>query len=387
MLGALKICVYSSKTNMSWLNDLLERLLNEAGITVNGTTPADIQIHNDKLWRAIALRGSLGLGEAYMNGWWDAEPLDAFFSKLLRAKMRIGISDPTTVMARLAATLVNPQTRRRSTQVAEQHYNLGNSFYSAWLDPYMQYTCAYWAPGDDLAAAQYRKLDLVCRKLQLQPGQRVLELGCGWGGFARFACEHYGVQVEAYNISTEQVAFARERCAEKDLPATFHLNDYREATGTFDRVVSIGMLEHVGEKNYRAFFELIRERLKPDGLALVHSIGCNETKRTSDPWFHKYIFPGGQLPSLVQLTSALEQVMAVEDVHNFGTHYDKTLMAWFERFNSVWPQFAELYGERFYRMWKYYLLSCAGSFRARNIQLWQFVLSPLGHLGGYDSVR
>jgi len=372
---------------MSWLNDLLERLLKEAGITVNGNTPADIQVHNDKLWRAIALRGSLGLGEAYMNGWWDAEPLDEFFYKILRAKMAMGITGPATVMARLAASLINPQTRRRSIRVAEQHYNLGNEFYGSWLDPYMQYTCAYWAEGDDLAAAQRRKLDLICRKLQLQPGQRVLELGCGWGGFARFACEHYGVEVEGYNISSEQVAFARERCAEKNLPATFHLSDYREATGQFDKVVSIGMLEHVGEKNYHAFFELIRACLKPDGLALVHSIGCNETKHTSDPWFQKYIFPGGQLPSLVQLATSLEQVMIIEDVHNIGAHYDKTLMAWFERFEQVWPQFSEQYGESFYRMWKYYLLSCAGSFRARNIELWQLVLSPLGHVGGYDSVR
>lgn len=290
-------------------------------------------------------------------------------------------------MARLAATLINPQTCKRSKAVAEQHYNLGNEFYSSWLDPYMQYTCAYWQPGDDLAAAQRHKLDLICRKLELKPGERVLELGCGWGGFARYACEHYGVQVEAYNISTEQVAFARARCAEQNLPATFHLSDYRNASGTFDKAVSIGMLEHVGAKNYRAFFELIRARLKPDGLALVHSIGCNETKRTSDAWFLKYIFPGGQLPSHVQLTRALEKVMVVEDIHNIGEHYDRTLMAWFERFDESWPRFREQYGERFYRMWKYYLLSCAGSFRARNIHLWQYVLSPEGKVGGYDSVR
>lgn len=372
---------------MSWLNDLLERLLCDAGITVNGAAPADIKVHNEKLWRAIALRGSLGLGEAYMNGWWDADPLDEFFFKLLRAKMGAGISDPATVMARLAAAFINPQTRRRSTAVAEQHYNLGNDFYSTWLDPYMQYTCAYWKESDTLEAAQEHKLDLICRKLNLQAGERVLELGCGWGGFARFACEHYGVQVDGYNISTEQVAYARERCAQKNLPATFHLSDYREATGTFDKVVSIGMLEHVGEKNYPAFFELIRRCLKPDGLALIHSIGCNETKNTSDPWFQKYIFPGGQLPSLVQLTQTLEHVLVIEDVHNMGAHYDRTLMAWFERFDESWPQFSESYGERFYRMWKYYLLSCAGSFRARNIQLWQLVLSPLGHVGGYDSLR
>lgn len=372
---------------MSWLNDLLERLLAEAGVTINGNAPADVQVHNEKLWRAIALSGSLGLGESYMKGWWDAQSLDAFFFQLLRAKMSLGLSDPTTVMARLAATLGNPQTRHRSKQVAEQHYNLGNAFYSSWLDPYMQYTCAYWGAGDDLEAAQRRKLDLICRKLDLRGGERVLELGCGWGGFARFACEHYGVEVEGYNISTEQVNFARARCAEKNLPATFHLSDYREASGTFDKVVSIGMLEHVGEKNYRPFFELIRQCLKPDGLALVHSIGCNETKRTSDPWFRKYIFPGGQLPSLMQLTRALEDVLLIEDVHNMGAHYDKTLMAWFERFDQSWPQFAAEYGERFYRMWKYYLLSCAGSFRARNIQLWQLVLSPQGRAGGYTSVR
>ncbi|MFP4070299.1 MAG: cyclopropane fatty acyl phospholipid synthase, partial [Opitutales bacterium] len=322
----------------------------------------------------------------YMDGWWDADELDVFFERLLRARAdRRQRVNPRLLVDWLAARCLNLQSRARSKRVAETHYDLGNRFYARMLDPYMQYTCAYWKAADDLVSAQEAKLDLVCRKLKLREGDRVLELGGGWGGFAKFAAERYGCAVTVYNISAEQVAYAREACA--GLPVEIRRADYREADGSYDKVVSIGMCEHVGAANYVDFFRLQRRLLKPDGLALLHTIGRDQSNRSGDPWFRKYIFPCGQLPSLRQLTAASERRFVLEDLHNLGADYDRTLMAWHGNFERHWPEFREDYGERFRRMWRYYLLSCAGAFRARRLHLWQLVFSPNGVEGGYEPVR
>jgi len=364
----------------------LNKLLVEADIRINGSRPWDIQVLDGGFYPRVMAEGSLGLGESYMDGWWEVESLDEFFMRILRA----GLEDKHRNRIRLLrdwlkAHLLNLQSRHRSKRVAERHYDLGNPFYEHMLDPWMQYTCAYWKEAEDLASAQVAKMDLVCRKLHLEPGDRVLELGGGWGGFACYAAKHYGCEVTMYNISGEQVSYARKIC--RDLPVEIHHADYREARGTFNKVVSIGICEHVGSGNYRNFMKIQKRCLREDGLMLLHTIGCNRTKRTSDPWINRYIFPGGQLPSMRQLMNAAEGLFVLEDVHNFGAYYDLTLMAWFQNFDRHWPRFRERYGDRFYRMWKYYLLSCAGSFRARNIQLWQLVFSPHGVLGGYESVR
>ena len=361
-------------------------ILARAGIEVNGSRPWDFQVHDSRVFRRLAAGGSLAAGEAYMDGWWGATALDRFFERLLRARLETSVIRPVSVLGGLLARLGNPQSRRRSLRVAKTHYDLGNAFYEAMLDPkWMQYTCAYWRRAATLAEAQEAKLDLVCRKLALKPGHTVLELGGGWGGFARYAAENYGASVTVYNISQQQVLSARERC--RDLPVTIHQRDYRDAEGSFDRVVSIGLCEHVGPGNYSNFLRLKARCLKEDGLALLHTIGSNFTKTWSDPWIERYIFPGGFLPSLRQLTSAAEPFFVTEDVHNFGADYDPTLMAWYENFSRNWPHFRDKYGERFRRMWEYYLLSCSGAFRARKIQLWQFVYSKKGVEGGYPSVR
>lgn len=370
---------------MSDALDTLQALLAPADIRINGDRPWDMEIVDSRCVSRILAGGSLALGESYMDGDWRVYRLDMFFERLLKLQLPAGVREPRRLWAVVKSALVNPQCLHRSRRVAEVHYDLGNDFFQAMLDPYMQYTCGYWRQAQTLAAAQEAKLDLVCRKLQLRPGERVLELGCGWGGFARFAAERYGVEVVGYNISREQVGFARRFCA--GLPVEIRHADYRTAEGTFDKLISIGMCEHVGSRNYRKFLKMQRARLKPDGLALLHTIGCLQTKRTSDPWFSKYIFPGGQLPSLVQLAVAAEGLFVVEDVHNIGADYDPTLMAWFRNFTDRWDRFSERYGDRIFRMWSYYLLSCAGAFRARDIQLWQIVLSPQGMEGGYESVR
>lgn len=376
----------SSATGAKGAERSVRALLALADIQVGGNRPWDVQVHNPNFYARFLSQGSLGLGEAYMDGWWDSPRLDETFNKALSARLedRLRMNWPLALDL-LKARLFNRQNKAMSKTVAEIHYNLGNDFYADMLDPYMQYTCAYWKNAQTLDEAQTAKLDLVCRKLDLKPGMTVLELGCGWGGFARYAAEHYGCHVTAYNISTEQVAYARERT--RDLPVDIRLQDYREAEGAYDRVVSIGMCEHVGSRNYREFFSVIHRCLKDGGLALVHTIGGLKSVTSIEPWLGKYIFPHAQLPSISQLGAAMENLLVVEDWHNFGADYDRTLMAWWENFERNWNKHRKAYGERFYRMWVYYLACCAGSFRARKNQLWQVVVSKGSVPGVYQAVR
>lgn len=344
-----------------------------------------MQVYNEKLYSRVLAGGSLALGEAYMDGWWDSEQLDEFFSKALAAKLEKKIVSVGLVMHVAKSRIINTQNKIRSKKVAEQHYDLGNKFYTAMLDKRMQYTCGYWPEANNLEEAQEHKLDLVCKKIGLTAKDKVLELGCGWGGFAKFAAENYGCSVVGYNISSEQVKYAQEKC--KDLPVKIIKADYREARGEFDKVVSIGLCEHVGYKNYNEIMNVANRCLKNKGLFLLHTIGSLKSVTSLDPWIEKYIFPNGMLPSIKQLAEATEGLFVTEDLHSFGADYDKTLMAWNENFEEHWPEFKEQYGERFYRMWKYYLLACAGAFRARRNQLWQLVLCKGGVVGGYKSIR
>jgi cyclopropane-fatty-acyl-phospholipid synthase len=270
--------------------------------------------------------------------------------------------------------------------VGEKHYDIGNDLFGRMLDKRMLYTCAYWRSGAaDLDQAQEAKLELICRKIGLEPGMKILDLGCGWAGFSKYAAEKYGASAVALTVSRQQVELGRELC--RGLPVEVRLQDYREAEGKFDRVVAIGLLEHVGPKNYRAFMKVVRRCLRPDGLALLHTIGSSVSMVSDNAWLVKYIFPNGVTPSIRQLAGAMEGLFVVEDFDNFGADYDPTLMAWWRNFEAAWPELRPSYGDRFHRMWQYYLLQCAGSFRARYAQLWQFVLSPRGVPGGYASIR
>lgn len=372
---------------MSKLPEWLEDLFCRADIRINGRRPWDLQCHDEAAYERIAGDVSLGLGESYMDGLWDCEALDQFFDRALSAHHGKKVPPSPALLISIAkAKLLNMQNKQQSIKVAKVHYDIGNAFYEAMLDPFMQYTCAYWnGTAKDLASAQEAKLDLICRKLALAPGEKILELGCGWGGFARYAAEHYGVEVIAYNISAAQVEWARAKC--KGLPVEFRLQDYREATGAFNKVAAIGLCEHVGYKNYRSFLELAHRCLKPGGIFLLHTIGRNRSVHHLDAWMDRYIFPGGMLPSAAQLGQAMDDLFVLEDWHSFGTDYDRTLMAWHANFEKSWPRFSAEYGERFYRMWRYYLLSCAGAFRSRQIQLWQLVLSKDGIRGGWKGIR
>lgn len=365
---------------------LVRDLLELAGIELNGKQPWDIQVYDERGYERVVSEAELGLGESYMAGWWDAGKVDEFIFKILRADLQNKVRRNLKVALQLVGfRLINMQKRSRAFIVGKRHYDLGNELFARMLDKRMNYSCGYWQNAATLDEAQENKLRLICEKLYLRPGMKVLDIGCGWGGFGKYAAEKYGVEVTGITVSKEQVALGKELC--KDLPVEFRLQDYREMNETFDRIVSVGMIEHVGYKNYREYFKVAARCLKDDGLFLLHSIGSPRSVKSTDPWTHKYIFPNGMLPSVAQLGRAIEGIFVMEDWHNFGADYDKTLMAWYENFISSWNSLKGKYNETFFRMWKYFLLSSAGAFRARSNQLWQIVLSRGGVLGGYRSVR
>lgn len=359
-----------------------QELLAEADIKINGERPWDMQVHDERMFDRVLAKGNLGLGEAYMDKQWDCQALDQFFFRLLRARIHDKVQPSRLIFHSLKSRLLNLQSRSRSWEVGQHHYDLGNDLYEAMLDRNMVYTCGYWRNSKSLDQAQEAKLELSCQKLGLKPGMRVLDIGCGWGSFMKYAAEHYDVECVGVTVSKEQVELGRKRC--QGLPVEFRLQDYRELDEKFDRIISLGMFEHVGHKNYDDYMKVARRCLADDGLFLLHSIGKNTSETSTDPWISKYIFPNGELPSISKIGDAIENRFICEDLHNFGADYDKTLMAWYDNVQQAWDSLASQYDERFQRMWNYYLQSCAGAFRARDIQLWQWVLSPQGQLDGYQ---
>lgn len=365
---------------------IVHSLVDAADIRINGDRPWDIRIHNDKLYPRVLSEGTRGLGEAYMEGWWDCAALDALFCRALQAGLDRRFLHTLPALLNMAAyRLFNLQSVRRASMVAKHHYDFDNALFEYMLGPTMNYSCGYWREAQDLDSAQKAKMELICRKLELKPGMNVLDIGCGWGGLAVYMASHYGVHVTGITVSQEQLAYAEAHSQGLDI--RWLLQDYRSLSGTFDRVVSVGMFEHVGRKNYTAFFTKIKELLKEDGLFLLHTIGSNVRKNGVDPWIAKYIFPNGMLPSIRCIADASSPHFIMEDWHNFGEDYDKTLMAWHKRFEEGCAGGAFRCEEKTRRMFRYYLLSCAGAFRARDIQLWQIIFSPHGVPGGYHSCR
>lgn len=374
----------------------LEKLFTEAlalgDIRVNGDRAWDFQVKNPAIWQRILKDGSLGVGEGYVEGWWDVEKLDEFLFRvrkyrILEALANVFDSSWKSRFYVLQSKIFNLQDKEKSKRVARQHYDLDNDLYAKMLDPYMQYSCGYWKGAKNLNQAQENKLDLICRKLKLEKGMRLLDIGCGWGGLLKFAAQKYGVVGTGITLSKEQQKLAQENV--KGLPVEILLVDYRSLkTEPFDRIVSVGMLEHVGYKNYRDYIKTIDKNLKDDGLVLLHTIGDSISSTTTEPWVDKYIFPGGQLPSIQQLGKSWENILTIQDLHNIGLDYDLTLLAWYKNFNQAWPELKDKYGEEFYRLWEFYLLTFAGSFRAGNLQLWQMVFTKIHHkLERYEAER
>lgn len=356
---------------------ICREMLDRADIIVGGDRPWDVQIHDDRFYDRVVRDGTLGVGESYVEGWWDSPALDQTVDHMIRAQLEDAIPDGWLGRAyAVRARVMNLQSITRAFGNGQRHYDLGNDLYEATLDRRLVYTCAYWNGARTLEEAQEAKLDLVCRKVGLRPGMRVLDLGCGWGAFAAFAAERYGVSVVGYTVSHEQVRWAHEHYA--GLAVDIRLDDYRNAVGSYDAVVSIGLMEHVGPKNFRGYMTLVDRCLAPGGVAFVHTIGTNVARRHIEPWFDKYIFPNAVLPTLAQLIAAMDGLFVPEDVHNLGEDYDRTLMAWWHNFDAAWPSLRPTYGDTFYRMWKYYLLTSAGAFRARRQHLFQIVMTRPG---------
>ncbi len=360
----------------------VEQTLRAADIHINGDRPWDMQLHDPKLLPDVLARGNLALGEGYMAKAWDCEQLDVFIEKLLHYRVQAEVTPPRMAWHCMKARLFNLQSPTRAWQVGRHHYDKGNDLFKAMLDSRMVYTCGYWQQTDDLEQAQQHKLELVCRKLKLRPGMRILDIGCGWGSFMKYAAEHYQVSCVGITVSEAQVELGRELC--KGLPIEFRLQDYRSIDESFDAIVSLGMFEHVGQRNYRTFMKTVAKCLAPEGLFLLHTIGRNVDVHGTDPWISRYIFPNGELPCLAHIDEASRDLFCAEDIHNVGADYDPTLMAWYQNFESNWPQIKHQYDERFFRMWRYYLLTCAGAFRARNLQVWQWVFSHHGLRNGYQ---
>lgn len=363
----------------------LNDLLSIAGITINGQERYDPIVKNDRFYKRILRAGSLGLGESYLDGWWECARLDEFIYKIFSSG--IGTTKSIRFPQQLSAflrKLYNFQSLKYSAKNTSFHYDIGNDLFEAMLDKRLTYTCGYWKNAQTLDEAQEAKLELTCQKLHLEPGMSVLDIGCGFGSFAHYAAERYHVRVTGITLSKSQWELGKKRCA--GLPVELLLQDYREVEGTFDRIVSLGMFEHVGLRNFKTYFKKVNELLTPGGIFLLHTIGSDHISAGNDPWLAKYIFPNYFIPGLSQITAASENYFVVEDVHNFGADYDRTLMAWYENFNKNWQHLKNHYDQHFYRMWRYYLLTCAGSFRSRTNQLWQLVFAKQPQ-HGYESIR
>ncbi|XP_037030672.1 cyclopropane-fatty-acyl-phospholipid synthase-like [Bradysia coprophila] len=364
------------------------KLLNTSGAGPSGKAPHNIVIHNDWLFHRLMYDATLGFGEAYVEGWWDCEKLDEFYYKCFMADVYRKMLLPWDhLIYYLKFHAFNLQTLGRSREVADKHYDTGNHLFKSFLDKNMIYSCAYWKDAKNLDEAQLHKMDLICRKLKLKPGMRVLDLGCGWGGLCKFLAEKYNVEVVGVTNSKEGAEDARVRC--KGLKVEIRVHDYREVNEVFDRIVIVGFFEHVGRKNYRSFFKLAHRCLTDDGIFLLHTIGHdNDSTPPMELFLEKYIFPNAIMPNHKDIPKAIDNLFCIEDWHNFGPDYDKTLVAWNDNFVKNWTTISHMYEnpEATYRMWTYYFLMCAGLFRARRGQLWQIVLTK-GLEGGYISVR
>jgi len=395
--------------------DTVRELAALAGITVNGPNPWDLKVNDERFYGRVLRQGSLGFGESYMDGWWDCEQIEELFYLIFTSGVRDKIKPNADLyLAFLKSKLFNMQSKVRSRRVAEDHYDLPTEIYMSFLDPYNQYTSACFEGPEDLNTAQEQTLELICKKLQLKSSDNVLDIGCGWGGFAKFAAEHCGCRVVGVSISSVQIGYAKNYC--QGLPVDIIYSDYRdlapEFTGAFDKVLIRGMIEHVGRKNYRRLMRTVHRCLN-DGhssLFLLDTLGGNTSVSMADPWVDEYVFPGGMAPSIEQLGRASQGLFIVEDWHNFGFSYYKTLIGWDGNFEEnwdktreqlkpyydntlkawcarnlkgSWSEIKDRYDERFRRKFKYYFLSFAGSIKARRLQQWQIVLSKRGVPGGY----
>ncbi|MGY1683784.1 cyclopropane fatty acyl phospholipid synthase [Geodermatophilus sp. SYSU D01176] len=352
----------------------VRRLLRAADIVIGGDRPWDICVLDDRFYGTVLRQGSLGFGESYMRNWWCAEDLEDVIFRLIGVGLDRAVRLlPARISAAVTGAVTNQQTIEKSTAVAERHYNLGNDLFFALLGKYRNYSCAYFDGTDSLDDAQVRKMDLVCRKLELGESDHLLDVGGGWGHLAHYAATHYGCRVTSINISDEQIRYARDLCS--DLPVDVQKCDYREVTGSYTKIAVIAMLTHVGPKNYRRFMQIMHGHLADDGSMLVESIGGRFSNTTTEPWIQKYIFPGGVIPSMRQFESAISGYFTATELVEWGQHYVPTLRAWHANLMAAWPTLSDKYSETTRLMMEYYLLASAAAFRAGRLKYWHLALA------------
>ena len=378
---------------------IIRELAEQAGIEVNGSKPWDIQIQNENFYNRVLSHGSLGLGESYMEGWWDCEQLDELIYKFLvaGAREKFEFTFPM-VLQYIKCKLLNPQTVKKSRRVALHHYDIDIEMWESMLGKSMAYSCGYWKNANTLDESQEAKYELLFQKLNINGGSRLLDMGSGWGGLAKYLAEVHGCDVVCVNISSEQINYSRKSCT--GLPIKFYMCDYRDThiynpkNEPFDAVISLGLGEHVGPKNHRSWFKLVSKMLNNGGIFFSHACGSNVSREVGDPWIDKYIFPGSKLPSVSQWSSASEGLFVMEDWHNLGINYVKTLESWYMNFVNYWNQpntklrhVLAKEDHKFFLMMEYYLQSCKALFRSRKVQLWQAVFSKGERYKGYQPIR
>lgn len=363
-----------------WKGPAVLVLMNDTKVILGqGTPKTTLSIKNPAVLTAIAADTSLGVGEAYMRG--DIV-VEGDIMDLLEGFYTTGASVHTSTALKAGQQLAKLVARRVSKtdaiQNARHHYDVGNDFYKLWLDPSLAYTCAYFAnEDDDLQTAQKQKFDLVCRKARLQPGQKVIDLGCGWGGLIFHAAEHYGVEATGVVAAKEQAAYIEEEAKKRGVSDKVHVqcSDWRDATGVYDRVLSVGMLEHVGFAQYTEFFGLVHKLMNTTGIALVHSIGVMKPSAVRNTWMEKYIFPGYFVPAPEEMLHYVSQAgMHVVDLENIWQHYIKTLDHWSANYDAHRSEIIDMYDEQFDRMWWLYLRASMGAFKWGGLNLWQLVM-------------
>jgi cyclopropane-fatty-acyl-phospholipid synthase len=353
-------------------------------ISTPGSRPVGcLELRSGRALLELLRSPSMGLGECYRKGLLEVHGDILVVSNEMMAalvKKQAGRYYGPKIRSLLHAVKVNSKNKSRHN--VNHHYDLGNDFYKLWLDERMVYTCAYFEkPTATLDEAQVAKLEHVCRKLNLRPGQTVIDAGCGWGALAIHMAEHHGVRVIAYNLSSEQIDYARQQAAAKQLGGrvNFLQEDYRDINTCCDAFVSIGMLEHVGLANYGHLGTLVHRCLKPGGFGLIHSIGRSHAAK-ADPWITKYIFPGGHMPSLSEMMRVFEpHRFSILDIENLRPHYARTCAIWLENFEAQAGHIAEIYGEEFVRMWRLYLAGSSAGFQSGTLQLFQILFAPKGN--------
>lgn len=352
---------------------ILGRILARADVIIDGSRPWDVRVADERFFAKVLLQGSLGLGESYLHKWWSCEDLEGLFYRLINRKLqRVSRALPTNLLGRLLDSAINQQTRSKSIRVAERHYNMGNDLFLSFLGKYKNYSCGYYEAGDSLDEAQVRKMDKICRELELTPRDRLLDVGGGWGEFARYAATNYGCHVTSINISDEQIRYATQYC--KDAAVEVRKCDYRDVTGRYTKIAVIAMLTHVGCKNYRLFMQTMHRCLEPGGVMLIESVGADVSRSNCEPWTDKYIFPGGMIPSLRQIDRAANGLFVRDRLSEFGLSYVHTLRAWQDNLAVAWPKLRPSYSETTQRMFEYFFFSCAGAFRARDLLYWHIVM-------------